>query len=323
MLTENYWTSLPAGLFSGNTNLADLYLDQNFLSSFPADVSGLTDLERLNLGWNDLSSLPAGLFSDLTKLTYLDLRRNNPDPLPLTVTVEKVGADKARARVLAAAPFDVDIPVAVANGALADAATALSVAAGSVDSAAVTLTRTDGTTEAVTVDVDLTIQPTLPSQHRGYEFVRARSGLPAEILPAPARVTSVVVASAPQSGDTYRSYETIVFTVTFSEPVRVTPGRLRLEVGLDNPGGASGSTVEAVFWGQSKSERPTADTPQVSVSRHMHFEYKVKLFDRDADGVRIGANALRLAAGARIQGELGGDAEFGPCRARSAVRPQG
>ena len=79
--------------------------------------------------------------------------------------------------------------------------------------------------------------------------------------PAP-RVTSVVVASAPQSGDSYRLYETIRFTVTFSEPVRVTPGRLRLEVGLDNPSGASGSTVEAVFSGLSQSQRPTADTPQ-------------------------------------------------------------
>ena len=123
---------------------------------------------------------------------------------------------------------------------------------------------------------------------------------------APPTVTSVVVASAPQSGDTYRSYETIVFTVTFSEPVEVKPpGRLRLEVGLDNPGGASGSTVEAVFSGLSQSQRPTADTPQVRLARHMHFEYKVQLFDRDEDGVRIRANALRLASGARILAACG------------------
>ena len=136
------------------------------------------------------------------------------------------------------------------------------------------------------------------------------------------RVTSVVVANAPQSGDTYRLYETLLFTVTFSEPVRVT-GQPALEVGLDNPAGASGSTVEAGFWGQSKSERPTADTPRVSVSRHLHFEYKVQLFDRAEDGVRIGANALRLASGARIRNEFDGDAELDHARARSAVRPQG
>ena len=131
------------------------------------------------------------------------------------------------------------------------------------------------------------------------------------VVIVPPTVTSVVVASAPQSGDTYRSYETIVFTVTFSEPVEVEHGRLRLEVGLDNPGGASGSTVEAVFSGLSQSQRPTADTPQAQVARHLHFEYTVQPFDRDEDGVRIGANALRLASGARIRSvESGRDARL-------------
>ena len=125
-------------------------------------------------------------------------------------------------------------------------------------------------------------------------------------------VTSVVVANAPESGDTYRLYETIVFTVSFSEPVEFKPqGRLTLEVGLDNPGGGSGRTVEAVFSRMTRSQYPTDDTPQISRARHMHFEYKVQLFDRDADGVRIGANALRLASGARIlNGEVGGDARL-------------
>ena len=140
--------------------------------------------------------------------------------------------------------------------------------------------------------------------------VEAGRVTPTGLTGLPPRVTSVVVASAPQSGDTYRSYETIVFTVTFSEPVRVTPGRLRLKVGLDNPGGASGSTVEAVFSGLSQSQRPTADTPQARLAPHMHFEYKVQLFDRDENGVRIGANALRLASGARITSEGGGDADL-------------
>ena len=82
-------------------------------------------------------------------------------------------------------------------------------------------------------------------------------------LPATAQastVTSVVVASAPQSGNTYYWGETIVFTVTFNEPVRVT-GRPGLEVGLDNPAGSSGSTVQARFWGLSESQRPTPGTP--------------------------------------------------------------
>ena len=70
--------------------------------------------------------------------------------------------DRVRAKVLAGAPFAVAIPVTPANGTLAGDVTVLTVAAGSVESAAVTVTRTEGTTAAVTVDVDLSTQPTLP-----------------------------------------------------------------------------------------------------------------------------------------------------------------
>ena len=134
----------------------------------------------------------------------------------------------------------------------------------------------------------------------------------------PPTVTSVVVASAPQSGNTYHWGETIVFTVTFNEPVRVT-GRPGLEVGLDDPAGVSGSTVRARFWGLSESQRPTAGTRPVPVSRHVHFAYTVQPFDRDTDGLRIGADALRLASADRIQRDgTDVDAELD----RTALGPQ-
>ena len=116
----------------------------------------------------------------------------------------------------------------------------------------------------------------------------------------PPTVTSVVVASAPQSGNTYHWGETIVFTVTFNEPVRVT-GRPGLEVGLDNPAGTSGSTVQARFAGLSENGRPGPGARPVPVSRYVLFAYTVQPFDRDTDGVRIGADALRLASADRIQ----------------------
>ena len=126
----------------------------------------------------------------------------------------------------------------------------------------------------------------------------------------PPTVTSVAVASAPQSGNAYHWGETIVFTVTFDEPVRVTGGP-GLEVGLDDPAGASGSTVPARFAGLSESERPGPGARPVLVSRHVHFAYTVQPFDRDTDGVRIGANALRLASGDRIWSDAtGADAEL-------------
>ena len=136
----------------------------------------LRDLYLLN---NSLTTLPDGLFAGLTELVSLGLEGNRADPLRLTVTVEKVGTDQVRAEVPSGAPFTVDIPVRVVNGTLARGATRLRVAKGSVYGTPVTLTRTPGTTEAVTVDVDLTNPPRLPTRHMGYGFVGARSDLSA------------------------------------------------------------------------------------------------------------------------------------------------
>ena len=185
-LRDNDLSSLPATVFSGLTSLWNISLRDNDLSSLPATVfSGLTSLINIDLLNNDLTSLPDGLFSGLTGLEILVLgaNPNSGDELPLTVTLEKVGEDRVRAKVPTGAPFAVAIPVTPANGTLAGGVTMLTVAAGSVESAAVTVTRTEGTTAAVTVDVDLTNQPSLPPSHLGYFFAGAPSGLPAVILP--------------------------------------------------------------------------------------------------------------------------------------------
>ena len=184
-LHYNALSSLPAGLFSGLTALERIFLENNALNSLPAGLfSGLTSLTTLTLQNNALSSLPAGLFSGLTSLSTLDLGGNSTNPMELTVTVEKVGTNQVRAKVLAGAPFAVDIPVTPVNGTLAGSVTELGVAQGSVDGTAVTVTRTDGTTAAATVDVDLTTQPTLPTNNFGYIFKKATVNLPATILPA-------------------------------------------------------------------------------------------------------------------------------------------
>ncbi len=203
-LPQNQLSSLPAGLFSGLTSLTLLDLQKNNLSSLPGTVfSDLTALRKLYLNDNDLGSLPAGLFSGLTALdlgVVSDLSLgDNPnigDTLPLTVTVEKFGTDQARAKVLAGAPFAVDFTATVVNGSLPASDTKLAVAAGAVDGTAVTVTRTTGTMAAVTVDIDLTTQPTLPTNHSGYTFARAASGLPAEILPEEASLEPPTSLSA-------------------------------------------------------------------------------------------------------------------------------
>ena len=186
-LEDNELSSLSEDVFSGLTALVQLWLEDNKLSSLSADVfSGLTALQTLRLQSNELSSLSAGVFSGLTTLNGLSLgdNPNTGDVLPLPVTVEKVGTNQVRAKVLAGAPFAVDFTPTVVNGWLPSGVTKLGVPAGSVDGTAVTVTRTSGTMEAVTVDIDLTTQPTLPPNHSGYTFARASSGLPATILPA-------------------------------------------------------------------------------------------------------------------------------------------
>ena len=194
-LQDNDLTSLPAGVFDGLTALAHLALNGNDLDSLPAGAfTGLSVLNTLVLQDNDLTSLPAGTFTGLTALTKLNLG-DNPDTgdvLRLTVTVEKVGTDQVRAKVLAGAPFAVDFTPTVANGSLPASDTKLAVPAGSVEGTPVTVTRTSGTTEAVTVDIDLTTQPTLPvtsagDVHEGYVFARS-SDLPVEILPEEATI---------------------------------------------------------------------------------------------------------------------------------------
>ena len=185
-LQENDLSSLPAGVFSGLTALATLYLNGNELSSLPDNVfSGLAALETLELNDNNLSSLPAGVFSGLTALGTLYLDGNAADPLPLAVTLEKnPDAAEIRAVVRAASPFAVDLSVSVANGSLAGGATTITVPIGAQESAWVGVTRTAGTTGAVTADIDLTTQPNLPSNHQGYAFVRSASDLPLTVLPA-------------------------------------------------------------------------------------------------------------------------------------------
>ncbi len=180
-LSRNALVSLPADVFSGLEALELLYLYSNQFSELPAGVfSGLEALELLRLYDNDLTSLPDGVFSGLTSLTDLKLgdNPNTGDRLPLSVTLENVGSDQVRAKVLAGAPFTVDIPVMVANGTLAGGAMVLRVEAGSVEGTAVTVTPT-GTTEPVTVDIDLSSQPSLPENHDGYIFVVEGADLPA------------------------------------------------------------------------------------------------------------------------------------------------
>ena len=105
-LNNNALESLPEGLFSGLTALTRLELHNSALESLPEGLfSDLTALIGLELHNNALDSLPEGLFSGLTALSRLLLYGNPTNPMELTVTVEKVGTNQVRAKVLAGAPL--------------------------------------------------------------------------------------------------------------------------------------------------------------------------------------------------------------------------
>ena len=179
-LRNNKLTSLPADLFSGLSSLQYLYLDGNRLTSLPADLfSELPSLIQLLLNKNQMSTLSVGMFRGLTASTQLWLQGNRVDPLPLTISLEKVGDNQFKATVPAGAPFTIVLPLRVANGAISGGANTLTIPQGSVESGHLTVTRTAGTTAAVTVDIGTL--PGLPTNHQGYQLTRS-ANLPLEIF---------------------------------------------------------------------------------------------------------------------------------------------
>ena len=120
-----------------------------------------------------MSSLPADLFDGLTALTTLHLQSNAVNPLPLTVSLEKVGEGQFKAVAPTGAPFELVLPVSVSGpGAIEGGATTITIPTGGLESAPLTVPRTPGTTAAVTVDIGNL--PSLPPvEHEGYSLVKS------------------------------------------------------------------------------------------------------------------------------------------------------
>ena len=101
------------------------------------------------------------------------------DPLPLRVSLEKVGTDQVKAVAPTGAPFEIVLPLSVTNGSISGGATTFTIPAGSLESQPLTVTRTPGTTSAVTVDIGTL--PGLAENHSGYALVKSPD-LPLEVL---------------------------------------------------------------------------------------------------------------------------------------------
>ena len=283
-LRANRLSSLPSDVFDGLSSLEGLLLDRNqlTLTGLPSDVfEGLSSLEMLNLQHNRLSSLPDGVFEGLSSLEWLLLYENPVDPMPLTVSLEKVGDSGFKATVLAGAPFTMTFPVGVTNGNIVGGATTLTIPAGAVESGILSVTRAVGTTDAVTVDIGAPL-PRLSGYHQGYALAKA-TDLPREILaddetPLTARFEGMPEAhndGIPQVGNTLevsfaeptsgalayqwlRGSEVIAGATASTHVLTVADVGARLSVRVESGGDSVTSTATAPVW-PAPANPPLAD----------------------------------------------------------------
>ena len=235
-LEDNQLTTLPAGIFNKLTNLNYLTLADNRLTTLPEGIfDGPSALWDLWLDGNQFSTLPAGIFK--MTASYLTLRKlyledNAVDPLPLTVSLEKVAEGQFKAVAPAGATFDLALQISVANGTITGGATNITISKGSVESGTLTVTRTAGTTDAVTVDISYTL-PELPTSHQGYAL-RKSADLPLEIIsasapqetavniPDPNLRTKIETALGKTSGDPISAAEMATLTSLNSQNARIS-----------------------------------------------------------------------------------------------------
>ena len=180
-LYNNQLTALPESVFNGLSALRSLDLHGNLLTTLPEGMlSGLTSLTTLNLESNRLTTLPESIFAGPTGITRLAMGGNAADPLPLDVFLEKTGEGQFKAVAPTGAPFEIVLPLNVANGTINGGATTITIPTGSVESAPLTVSRTPGTTLAVIADIGTL--PGLPRNqyHYGYALVKS-TDLPVKV----------------------------------------------------------------------------------------------------------------------------------------------
>ena len=198
-LRDNQLTSLPEDLFDGLSNLKWIDLSDNQLTSLPEDLfDGLRNLLQLDLRDNQLTSLPEGLFDGLRNLNGLQLQGNVVDPLVLMISLERVAEGQFKAVAPSGAPFDIVLPLTIANGAIDGGATTITIPTGRLESDTLTVTLTPGTTSEVTVDIGTL--PGLPKDQSGYEKDHSGYELnkPADL---PLEVTSAKTSATDFNGD--------------------------------------------------------------------------------------------------------------------------
>ena len=197
----NKLTSLPDDVFGNNTKLKSLDISGNEIGSLQGDLfSNSTELTNLYISGNKLSSLPDGLLVGLTGLTSFECGWNEVDGveianIPIPVKLVKVADGQFKAVCPVGAPKRMQPNPVFTNGAIhpdeitgtnddgVPAILHIQIGVGHAESEVVDVLRTDGTTGAVTVDIESIRYFTDSSKH-GYEYVRDADSLPLEVIPA-------------------------------------------------------------------------------------------------------------------------------------------
>ena len=201
LLSNNQLSSLPSGIFDKATMIVDL--SNNQLSSLPDGIfKGIFD-EAPDLTGTEIFGVPLGPISEdqlaeLGDYTTVNLTGNLVDPLPLTVSLERVANGQFKAVAPAGAPFNLVLPIRVANGSINDGAESITIPVGSVESDTFTVTRTPGTTFSVSVDIETL--PGLPDGHSGYTLVKSDE-LPIVFTELGGRLLLPVSARTPEVRD--------------------------------------------------------------------------------------------------------------------------
>ena len=204
---------LPEGIFAGLSTLREIWLRGNSLADtdLTSDIfEGLSALQKIDLSNNSLTELPDGIFAGLTNLDALYLDRNSESPMILSVYLETDERSGVKAVAPAGAPFDIAVPVNVANGSLAGGADTITIPTGAVESEYFALTSVLRTPQEPDAQIDTGELQDLgmPSGHIGYRVKIANEQSPIEEdLP-----TFSITDAVGDEGD-----EKVEFTITLSK----------------------------------------------------------------------------------------------------------
>ncbi|MYE87715.1 leucine-rich repeat protein, partial [Candidatus Poribacteria bacterium] len=188
-LGNNQLTSLPLGIFDKLTSLTSLGLYNNQITALHSDIFKELSLFNLHLNDNKLTALPDNIFKGLPfgLNSSVRLQGNPVDPLPITISLQKVTEGQFKATVHTGATFNYVLPLSVTNGSINGGTTSITIEVGSTESDTLTVTRTAGTTDAVAVDIGTV--PGLTHNHSGYSLVKS-SDLPLTVIDAAGVVTN-------------------------------------------------------------------------------------------------------------------------------------